>query len=373
MLTLASHQTYDPDINVRGLRVDIGYLYNLYPGKSVTQIAETVVSRARANGVNTLFIYAYNPVYGAIYRTNYPSAPVESGFGRQNILNHFALEAKKSGMKVVASVPANNFKYLWEQKPAWRAKAADGSDYLPIENTYLLSAWHPEFRVWLTGFYKDLIINNPHIDGLEIVEPFIDLRWQKESDYNPVATSKFKRLYPNAKLGDDSWLQFRAQGLTDLISIMNSTAHFYSKSSYLVFTWPVQASGKLFEAEVSKNQIGLDIDGILRLTGTKKLDYLTGELIWQQWRAEYGTQNFSPAWTKQASLEFIDIINLRTKALIHVEITPFMGPQQNVVSPSASEFTESLNVIRELNIGVDVYDYSQIESAGLWDELLAWL
>lgn len=371
-LTLASMQITDPVAKTRGLRIDTGYFYSLYPGLNVDEIANKVVSKASASGVNTLFIYAYNPVYGALYTTEYRYALTEGGYGRSNILKQLTLEAKKYGLKVVACVPVNNFKEVWTQKPAWRAKTIYGDDYIPADNMYLLSAWHPEFRKWLEGFYKDLFNKNPYIDGIEAVEPFIDYRWQKESDYNPVSNNLFKTFYPSSNLGDSTWLNFRAQGLTDLIGIMNLTASLYKKTSYMIHTWPALADGKLYPSVVIKDNAGLDLDGILHLHNNKKLKYLTAELIWQQWAAEYGPANFPVSWTRQASLEFINYVNTRSTPLIHVEVTPFIGSGGNIVTPTLNDFENNLISIRDLKVGVDVYDYSQIEYLEAWKELLAW-
>lgn len=372
LLTLAGQQTSDPMINIRGLRVDVGYLYNLYPDKTVTAIAEELVRKASRGGVNTLFIYAYNSAFGSTYVTDYPFTTVEGGYGRHDILNHISLEARRNGIKVVACVPANNFKTLWEQKPEWRAKTIDGADYVPAENMFLLSAWHPEFKSWLKGFFRDLIVKNPYIDGLEIVEPFIDYRWQRESDYNPFANARFKKQFPSGKLGDENWLLVRAQGLTELITIMNAAAHFYKKNSYLVHTWPANDDGLLVSYNFIRDHIGLDIAELLKLKGNKTLDYLSTELIWQQWAAQHGGDNFDPEWTAKTGLEFIKTLNSRTKAIIHVEITPFTGENGVVVKPTPEEFAATLKAITPLNVGIDVYDYGQIEYAGLWDALLSW-
>ncbi len=369
---MASRQISDPVIKLRGLRVDTSYFYNLYPGLPVSQIAREVVSNASANGVNTLFIYAYNPVYGALYQTDYKYAPVEAGFGQVNILKELTFVAKQFGLKVVACVPVNNFKEVWDKKPAWRAKIKSGADYIPTDNMYLLSAWHPEFRSWLKGFYKDLIERNPNIDGIEAVEPFIDYKWQTESDYNPVSNAKFKAVNPASKLGDANWLNFRARGLTELIGIMNSAASSFKKESYLIHTWPAKASGELFSSKVIKDNIGLDFDGILSLSNDKKLDYLTAELMWQQWAAEHGPENFPIDWTHRAALEFINFVNLRSAVIIHIEVTPFMGAQGKLVTPTLHEFGSTLLAIRDLNVGIDVYDYSQIEYSLAWKDLLSW-
>lgn len=370
-LILLSTLARAQESNIRGLRVDPSYFYNIYPGLSVTDVSNRVVSNAKLSGVNTLYIYAYNTVYGAYYQTSYNSTVVENGYGRLNILKELTATAKKNNMKVVAVVPVNNFKHLWSNNPGWRAKLKSGSDYIPAADMYLLSAWHPNFRSWLSGFYSDLISNNPDIDGIEAVEPFVDYRWAKESDYNSVSNTKFKNLYPKARLGDATWLKFRAQGLTDLIAILNSVAHSFNKSSFLVQTWTARSDGTLFSSDIMRDNIGLDINGILNLTDVKKLNFIMAELIWQQWAAEYGTLNFNPEWTRKASVEFINIVNARSTPLIHVEITPFMG-STGYTAPSLEEFSTTLKSIRDLNTGIDVYDYNQINNLNGWNALLNW-
>jgi hypothetical protein len=234
-----------------------------------------------------------------------------------------------------------------------------------------MSAWHPNFRTWLAGFYTDLLSNNPEIDGLEAVEPFVDYHWAKQSDYNSVSNNKFKNLYPKARLGDSTWLKFRAQGLTDLIDLMNTTAHSYNKQSYLVQTWTARSDGSLFSSDVLRDNIGLDINGILNLTNSNKLDFFMAELMWQQWAAEYGGTVFNPNWTKKASLDFINSVNNRSTPLIHVEITPFLGTM-GYVAPTLTEFSTTLQSIRDLNLGIDVYDYNQLINLNAWDSLLSW-
>ena len=176
----------------------------------------------------------------------------------------------------------------------------------------------------LKGFYENLLALNPDVDGLEAVEPTIDFNWAKDSDYNPVANQKYQALYPIGVLGDQNWLNFRAKGMTDLIAILNNAAALYAKNSYLVQTWPAKPDGSLFSSTVIKDNIGLDLDSILSLTGTAKLNFLMAEFMWQQWAAEYGPANFPVSWTTQAAKTFIAYVNGRSVPLIHVEISPFI-------------------------------------------------
>lgn len=371
ILMLSSIQITSPQKRLRGLRIDTAYFYNLYPGLSTSEIIKDVLRGAKSANVNTLFIYAYNPVYGALYLTDYIYTSIEPGYGRLNIFKELTMAAKKNGLNVVAVVPVNNFKIAWDKNPKWRSKTAAGKDYLPTKDAYLLSAWHPKFRDWLKNFYTDLIMRNPDIDGIEAVEPFVDYNWDQQSDYNHVANAIYKLHYPNGNLGDQNWLDFRAEGLTDLIAIMNATAHSFNKLSYLVQTWPAKKNGELFTSTQIKNNIGLNLDSILNLSGPKKLDFIMAELMWQQWAAEYGADHFPITWTRSATVEFIRFVNCRTKALVHLEISPFKGLRQNI-TPTAKEFKHSLISIRDLNIGIDVYDHSQINYVDAWAELREW-
>ena len=141
--TATPAQTAGP---IRGLRVDPSYFYNLYPGQTAGAAATKLVAQAKASGANTLFVYAYNSVYGAFYTTTYSNTIVENGYGKQNILEAIATAAKLVSIRVVAVAPINNFKTLWTNNSAWRAKARNGADYRPFADTFLLSASHPSFK-----------------------------------------------------------------------------------------------------------------------------------------------------------------------------------------------------------------------------------
>ena len=370
LLVASTAQTQQ--LKLRSLRVDPSYFYNLYPGSTVQSIAADVVSKAKAAGANALVVTAYNSTYGAFYKTTYNLTTVESGYGAANIFKELTLAAKSQGLITIASVPVNNFKKVWDSKQAWRAKMSSGADYIPASNQHLLCVWHSDFRTWLGGFYDDLLLNNPNVDGIEAVEPYIDYNWMKESDYNSAATKKFKSSYPGGKLGDANWLKLRAQGLTDLIAIMNTKAAKYGKKTFLVQTWPVKSDGTMYSADFIRDNIGLDFDGILNLTGTNKLNYLTGEFMWQMWAAEYVRPVYSPYnWTRQVAGNFISFVAGRSISVIHLEISPFWGTF-GYVAPNDLEFADSLSAVKDLNAGIDVYDFSQIFVLGTWSTLTTW-
>ncbi|MBO9665957.1 MAG: hypothetical protein J7501_04025 [Bdellovibrio sp.] len=359
------------DTPLRGLRVDPSYFYALYPTMNAKEVAQKVIERAQFSQVNTLFLYAYNPSNGAFYSTDYSLTDIEPHWGKQNIFGEIYNLALKNNIKVIAVIAITDFKDAWEANPDWRAKLITGGDYQPMPHVFLLSAWHPEFREWFRGFVKDLVTRFPNLYAVESVEPTIDCYWKMESDYNPEANKAFFERYPHGKLGDKSWRKVRAQGVTELLGIMAETSHAVNIKAGVVQTWPATANGNLFTSERMRDEVGYDLDGILSLKKKQKMDFIVGELLWQQWLGEYGTSVFTPKWTLKAAKKFIALVADRAAAIIHVEISTWHG-QHSSVTPNLEEFQQSLAVISKVIPHIDVYDYSQIENRQAWEELLAW-
>ena len=357
--------------SLRALRIDPSYFYKLYPGLSTDLIIDDVISSAKEAGVNTLYLYAYSPVHGAFYKTDYPLTEIEATYGEGQVFLKLLAKAKGVGLKVVAVIPANDFRQVWLTNPSWRSKKADGSDYKPFERSHLLSAWHPAYRNWFKGFISDLLKRLPGIYALELVEPTVDCFWTGEPDYNTVVTSEFFKRYPQGKLGDTDWKKVRALGITQLVSIMATLAHQAKILSGVVQTWPAQSDGNLHSSDFIRNQVGFDFDGILNLKGLEKVDLIAGEFLWQQWLAEYGNINFTPSWTTKAANKFISFVGKRATPILHVEISPWSG-QTSTVTPTVDEFKNTLKVIRNMGVGIDVYDQSQIQTRDAWSALSIW-
>lgn len=356
---------------IRGLRVDPSYFYGLYEGQTDEAIAQQVITKARAANVNTLFLYAYNPSNGAFYQTDYPMTEIEIGYGQTQVFQKIYDLAIHHQMKVIAVFPITDFHAVWESKPDWRSKRPDGQDYQPFPHSYFLSAWHPEYRQWIRGFIKDMLTRFPSLYAIEAVEPTVDCFWKMEADFNPYSNQEFMNRYPEGKLGDANWRKFRAQGVTDLLAIMSEEAHARGILSGVVQTWPAYSDGKLFPNELVRDEVGFDLEGILSLQGNQKMDLITGELMWQQWQAEYGTVAFTPEWTRQASADFISLVAGRSFPILHIEISGWVGGHSTVY-PTIDEFYRSLQVIRDIAPGIDIYDHSQIETLNAWQALTGW-
>jgi hypothetical protein len=347
---------------IKSIRVDEGYFYDLFPGQSAATIANTVTQDALNSGVNTLFVYAYNDTYGAFYPTTYPNTVVEGGYGQQNVFNELVNAAHARGIRVIAVLPINNFLHVWNNNPSWRSKRRDGSDYTAY-GTHNLSAWHDDYRNWYKGFLQDFFARNPNVDGIEAVEGMIDFNWDKTSDYNTIANQKFYSAYPTGVLGDANWLQHRALGLTTLHGIFSETAHAYGKPAMVVQTWTAGSTGALLSSASIRDGCGFDFDGIMNLPLSQRPDYLQAELMWQQWKAEYGTSVFTPEWTQTAGQSFVTKVAGRLQPVVHIEISNFSGSAANI-TPTLDEFRRSLTSARAVGMGVDIYDYYQLKTRG---------
>ncbi len=356
---------------IKSIRVDPSYFYSLYPNETPTQIAKKVVTQAKSAQVNTLFLYAYNSYYGAFYPSNYTMTRTEGGLGVSNIFGVVLSEAKAAGLNVIAVMPLNDFRHVWSNKPDWRVKKKNGTDYKPYSTVFLLSAWHPQFRLWLDGFYADFLKKFPTVDGIEAVEPMVDFFWDKSSDYNAASNTEFKKRFPKGTLGDSNWLKFRAQGLTELLGLMAKKTHAANKFSAVVQTWSVAKDGSLYSTASLRDGMGFDFDGILNLSGDAKMDIISGEFMWQQWRSEYGSAVFNPAWTRSAALAFLKYINNRSFPIVHVEISPFSG-SAGTVTPTVTDLSDTLNSVKDIAPGIDIYDYNQLTNMNAWSALEAW-
>lgn len=363
-----------PIAKSRGIRLDPSYFYSLHAGQLATQIAKDVVTTLKNAQVNTIYLYAYNSVSGAFYPTTYAQTTVEAGYGVQNIFGAVTVEAKAQGLKVVAVMPLTNFKSVWTNNPSWRVKQAGNADYMPMSDTYLLSASVLEYRNWYVGLINDLIARNPNIDQVEAVEPTLDYFWSGVPDQNPAALTLFNAQYAGAAVGTASWLNFRAQEFLNLIKLFNQTVHAKAKESALVQTWTVKSDGTLLDVKSIKDSTGFDFIGVSTLSGTQKTDHLITEFIWQQWMAEYGTSVFSPDWISSIGASYNNTIKAAggtSDLIVHVEISTFSGTVKTVV-PTKDEFGRTMAATKNLVNGVSVYDYNQIRTQGAFTELSRW-
>lgn len=344
---------------IKGMRFDPSYYYGM--NYTAQTLAERIVADAKMVGVNTIFMMAYNPTYGAFYKTSYPHTTVEGGFGSQDILEELIKVANQKNIRVVAWLPVNNFKKAWEDNPNWREKRRDGSDYTPSGNSYFLSPFNPDFRKWYERFLDDILNHYSGLDGIEGAEAVVDEKWDGSATYDTHANDAYLKAYPDGKLGDSNWRIFRAGALTNLHEILTQRAHAHNKRSYIVQTWAAKPDGNLMLSSQIRDGCGFDFDGILN--SSYRPDYIIAELIWQQWVKEYNDKNtFNPEWTKQASKEFMNFVNGRAAGIVHIELTSWLGG-----SIANKEFEDSLENAYNYSEGADFYDHNQARNSDAWE------
>lgn len=354
---------------IKGIRLDPGYLYDtIYQkqGLNDTQKLSTfVVDQVVRHGFNTIYFLAYSPDSGAFYPTNYSMTIVEGDFGQNDFLGSLLKAAHLKNISVVAWLPVNNFKQVWLKQKEWREKNKWGMDYRPTADIYLLSPWHNSFRSWYQGFLEDLCTRYPDLDGLEAGEGIVDFNWDGASDYNKYAKARYAASYPKGRIGDENWLRFRAQGLTDLHRLLGLVAHNHKKEAHVVQTWSTvdNERGDLMSSEDIMLGSGFDFDGILNLDiADGRPDYMVGEFMWQQWQDTYENSAFNIAWTEKAANDFVAKVGQRSTPVIHIELSPFGRSKITNL-----DFLKTLqHAILPGNIGVDIYDFHQIYSRGLF-------
>ncbi len=354
---------------VKGIRLDPGHLYPPNGPVSPTVAAELVgdIIRCRAN---TLFLYGINSVYGAFADLNYDLMSTESGLGKTDFVHQVIQLAKDQGISVVISIPLNNFKSAWEQRPTWRVKqkiAGGVSDYKPNVEAYPLSSWVDDVRDWIGGLVSQVCHLWSDSAGIEIREPEVNHTWNDPVDFNAATTQKFSTLYPRISADPRSpdWRRFTAMGLTDMHAIVARQIHNYRKECWIVQTWPPDNAGNLMDATDVRDGSGFDFGGVLNLSRLDRADNITAELIWQQWSADKHLPIFSPEWTGDASKQFSRFVGDRANAITHVEATGFPVGDHPTITPNDAQLQRSIRLALENTNGVAVYEYMLLKRQGL--------
>lgn len=333
--------------SVRSVRFDAGYYYG--KGRSARDLAEELVGSWAGKGVNLIYFYAYNRVYGARYRTRYPGNVMED-YGRQDLLGHMIRAAHQRGIKVVAWFYGPQHKQVWETHPEWREQTADGKDYRPTPDAYQLCASNPDVMKWWLGLVDEVLVSYPGLDGVDIAEPQVDT-WGDQACHCAHCRSEFAQTYPGAAAAGPNWRQFRAAGLTRLLLATSRLAHAHGKESHLTTVFTARKDGGLMSLATVRDATGLDLDAIL--ASPDRPDVVQAELIWQQWAATYHDHaTFTPDWTRLAVRQAKEMVGGRARLVAHLEVTDFgtgalNGPQIGTTVAAA--------VLGE-PYGVDIYD-----------------
>lgn len=351
---------------VRAVRFDASYYYGR--GLSARELAEELGQSWADNGINLVYYYAYNRVYGARYHTRYAGNIMED-YGRQDLLRHVLRECHKRGIKVIAWVQGVQHKQIWESHPEWRQKNADGTDYKPDADSYFLCVRNAEVMQWWLGLVDELLQSYPDLDGVDLAEFQLDL-WGDHACYCEHCREQFAQAHPKSKAPSDEWREFRAEGLSRVLLATTRLAHGYGKEVHVTTVLTARPDGKLMTSAQVRDAIGFDLEAVL--TGPDRPEVIQAELIWQQWASTYGDrQTFTPQWTESAVRQAKQMVRGRAKLIAHVEVTDFGaggldGPGLARTIASATQAGP---------YGVDIYDAHLLaQTEGAADYLqLAWL
>lgn len=343
---------------VRAVRFDPGYYYGT--GLPVDTLVQRLVTNWEAQGVNTVYYYAYSFAYGARYQTRYAFTEQED-FGRLNLLRRMIEAAHRRNIKVVAWLYVLRHKGAWNARPDWRSLGADGRPYTDGFDQYFLSPHNPEAVQWWLGFVEDLLRRYPDLDGVDFAEPVVNW-WGNLADHSPAARAAFRQASPQAAIGGELWQRFRAEALSRVVEASTQVARRYSKAVHVTMTIPARPDGSLMPPAVLARYTGFDLDRILR--GPARPDYVNVELIFQQWVAAYGRDEvFTPEWTATAAAAARALVAGRAGLIVHLELSEFGS-----IVPSIPQLARALRAVRGAGIdAIDLYATHLLDAVGAWD------
>ncbi|MBC8184384.1 hypothetical protein H8E88_25090, partial [candidate division KSB1 bacterium] len=342
--------TLDPvPKQVNAIRFDPSYYYDS-PLKT-DQLAARLVKKWHSFGVNTIFYKAYDPIYGAKYRSSYP-LNILSDYGKQDLLKYILKSSKKYGISVFAWIPAFQHKAAWETQPNWRVKTEDGADYKPNDYSYFLCPANPQVREWWLGFLEEILENYKDIDGIDIAEPIIQWR----------GNQCFCDACKNSSTDNGS---FSSNRLTETLTASIILTKKYNKKTCITTVSSAFPDGKIYTIDEQRSLTGFNLNGVLNTEFPP--DMMCFELMWQQWADLTGNKEiFTPEWTYNATKEIIRQVDGRTTIIAHLEQTSFGD-----VSVDPFNLSESIRVAKRAGIEhIDIYDTHLLDKKKVGEKLM---
>ena len=329
-----------------GVRFDPAFFFDR--GQTARELAAELVSRWSEAHLDTIFFRAYDPGYGAHYRTDLRWSQ-ETDYGRQDLLRHVIEQAHARGMRVFAWLTMLNHRGAWDANDGWRARQPDGEPYTSASLPYPLCARDPGVREWWQRFVGELLDDYPALDGVDLAEPA--LSWREGETCGCDACRAAARAEPRMHAGE-----LRAAPLTDLVLETLARARAAGKTTVLTTVLPSDPAGHPLPFDALRDQTGLDLDAVLAAESRPHI--LSVEILWQQWAD--ATQNeavFRPSWPKTVVPEVRRRVAGRAKVVAHLELTDF-----GAVTAGADDLATSLAAALEAGAdGYEVYDAALLD------------
>ena len=349
MFSKASSLALDPIPNqINAVRFDPSYYYDA--PLTIDNMSKMLATKWQGFSVNTVFFKAYDPIYGAKYRTSY-ELNQEADYGKQNLLKYMLKACSENSIQVIAWIPAFQHKAVWEKHPEWRVKLSDGSDYQPNEDSFFLCPANPDVRKWWLGFLEDLLKHYKYLDGVDIAEPIINWKGhQCFCEYCSKATAREDQEYATS------------DGLSETLVASVKLIHKFEKKACITTVASVHPDGRILSIPEQKNRTGFDLNDILNVD--EKPDWISFEFMWQQWAQHFNNQEiFTSEWTEDAVKTIFNQVDGRTKVLGHLELTSF-----GQTKVDAEKLSKSIHIAKEAGIQhIDLYDTHLLDNENAWD------
>ncbi|MEN6625818.1 MAG: DUF2334 domain-containing protein [Candidatus Sumerlaeia bacterium] len=329
-----------------------------YKGQRPEKLAAELAERWGAAGVNLVYFRAYDPRYGAFYRTQYDSNAVGE-YGRYDLLGEVLMACHARGIRVFAWLPVLNHAGAWNAHTDWRSIAADGKPYKDKGLEFPLCARRPQVRAWWKGFVADLLSHYPALDGIDLAEAVVG--WDEGKacycDECKKAVAQGRGMSPSA---------IKSAPLTELLAGSIRQVHEARKAACMTTIVPAYADGTVLTSAEYARLTGFDLDALLRAGGASRPDMLCPEFIWQEMkdRHEPGVKagRFTPRWTRDAVRQWLNRLSDPIEVVAHVEASDF---RQERVGPD--ELAASIQAAIEGGAqGIDIYSTHLIDEKKAW-------
>lgn len=332
---------------------------------SAKQLAAKLAERYRENGVNAVFLYAYNVEQGAAYQTRYRGATI-SEWGQQDLLKEMIDACHGRGIRVVAWMYSGRDRAMWKNHPDWRERTKDGKEYNPLRlhAAYFLCPRNPEVREWYQGLLGDLGRRYPGLDGIELCEPVVNW-FADKACYCEVCNREFAKQHPGELQGGSAWRRFRSAGMTEFLSGCMKAIGEQGVDSCIMTLSDAWSNGAILSPRKQADECGLDMEAIL--DGPNPPDWVNYEIIWQQWAAQpqYGTRVFNYDWAEQTARRLARRTDGRARVLFHIELTDFGS--QRMTPVKMAQTIERVKAARPN--GIECYHSYAMDSRGAWPAL----
>jgi hypothetical protein len=341
--------------DVRGIRFDPSYYYNL--NRPIPEYVDSLCKLWQAHGVNTVYFKAYDPNFGAVYRTSYQYNRM-TDYGSKDFMNVFLKAARRYRIRFFVWLPVLEHKGAWENGKEWRIKNGDGSDLMPFLNRHFLCARHPDVSEWWLGFIKDILVHYPDIDGVDFAEPAIV--WKDRITCNCAVC---KRDLGAAKF-PPSAIDERARAFAGLIGRSCGLVHSMNKKTCVTLIPTADRKGNLLPLSEQKIITGLDIDRLL--DSSMRPDWISFEVLWQQWADTYHAPRiFQPNWTQRAVEQARLLLAGRAGFIAHVELSSL-----GAVAVRPAEFYSALMAAAKGGAqSIEFYDAHLADVMNIWEKI----